>query len=100
MKTSVIALAAVVVAGLVAPSFAASNNYSTDSNFDADYILTQLQQKGVDATAVFPNGSDRVRAVVQLSDGSEVFQYFDEVTLRPVTTGVSTKVLTSLDTAQ
>ena len=100
MKTSAIALAAVLVAGLVAPSFAASNNYATDSSFDADYILTQLQQNGVDATAVFPNGSERVRALVQLADGTEVFQYFDEETLRPVTTGVSTTVLTSLDTAQ
>jgi hypothetical protein len=84
MKTSAIALAAVIVAGLVAPSFAASNGYSTDSDFDADFILTQLQQKGVDATAVFPNGSDRVRAVVQQADGSQVFQYFDEDTLAPV----------------
>ena len=84
MKTSAIALAAVIVAGLVAPSFAASNGYTTDANFDADYILTQLQQKGVDATAVFPNGSERVRAVVNLADGSQVFQYFDEDTLRPV----------------
>ena len=100
MKTSAITLAAVIVAGLVAPSFAASNNYATDSSFDADYILTQLQQNGVDATAVFPNGSERVRALVQLADGTEVFQYFDEETLRPVTTGVSTTVLTSLDTAQ
>jgi hypothetical protein len=100
MKTSAIALAAVIVAGLVAPSFAASNNYSTDSSFDADYILTQLQQKGVNASAVFPNGSDRVRAVVTLADGTDIFQYFDEETLRPVTTGVSNAVLTSLDTAQ
>ena len=84
MKTSAIALAAVLVAGLVAPSFAASNSYTTDSDFDADYILTQLQQNGVDASAVFPNGSDRVRAVVNLTDGSQVFQYFDEDTLRPV----------------
>ena len=99
MKTSAIALAAVLVAGLAATSFAASTGYTTDSDFDADYILTQLQQKGVDATAVFPNGSDRVRAVVNLADGSQVFQYFDEETLRPVATGVST-VLTSLDTAQ
>ena len=84
MKTSAIALAAVIVAGLVAPSFAASNSYTTDSDFDADFILTQLQQNGIDATAVFPNGSDRVRAVVNLGDGSQVFQYFDEDTLRPV----------------
>jgi hypothetical protein len=84
MKTSAIALAAVLVAGLAAPSFAASNSYTTDSDFDADYILTQLQQNGVDATAVFPNGSERVRAVVNLADGSQVFQYFDEDTLRPV----------------
>lgn len=99
MKTSVIALAAVLVASFAAPSFAASNNYSTDSSFDADYILTQLQQKGIDATAVFPNGSDRVRAVVQLSDGSQVFQYFYEDGLRPVTTGVSSGVLSALGTA-
>jgi hypothetical protein len=100
MKTSAIALAAVIVAGLVAPSFAASNNYTTDSDFDADYILTQLQQKGVDATAVFPNGSDRVRAVVQLADGSETFQYYDEETLTPVHTSGSNAVLTSIDAAQ
>ncbi len=100
MKTSAIALAAVIVAGLVAPSFAASNNYTTDSDFDADYILTQLQQKGIDATAVFPNGSDRVRAVVQLSDGSETFQYYDEETLAPVHTSGSNAVLTSIDAGQ
>jgi len=88
MKTSAIALAAVLVAGLAAPSFAASNGYSTDSNFDADFILTQLQHNGVDATAVFPNGSDRVRAIVKLSDGSEVFQYFYEDTLSPVSSAL------------
>lgn len=84
MKTSAIALAAVLVAGFAAPSFAASNNYSTDSSFDADFILTQLQQKGIDAVAVFPNGADRVRAIVSLPDGSEVFQYFNEAGLTPV----------------
>lgn len=99
MKTSPLALAALVVAGLATPVFADSINGS-DSGFDASYILTQLQQKGIAATAVYENGADKVRAVVPLADGSEVFQYFYEDGLRPVAGSSSgnTRVLSDLDT--
>ncbi len=99
MKTSPLAIAALVVAGLATPVFADSLNGS-NSDFDASYILTQLQQKGIAATAVYENGADRVRAVVQLADGSEVFQYFYEDGLRPVSSASTgnTRVLSKLDT--
>lgn len=97
MKTSSIAIAAVVLAGLAAP-LATTTAFASDSDFDRDYVLGQLLQKGVNATDVFEGWNGQVRAVVQLADGSSQFQYFYEDTLQPVTAAKSnTRVLTKLD---
>lgn len=94
MKTSSLALAAVLLAGVFsAPALA------TDSpSFDNDWYVTQLQQKGVDAVAAYEGAPGVVRAVVETANG-QVFQYFDEDTLAPISanTGSNTRVLTKLD---
>lgn len=94
MKTSALGLAALLVAGgLSVPAFA-------ESNFDDAYYLTQLQQRGVNATAVYEGANETLRADVQLADGSTQFQYFYQDTLAPVkaATGSNTRVLSKLDT--
>lgn len=97
MKTSTLGLAALLlVGGLSVPAFAASD----DSSFDSDYLVTQLQQKGVDAVDVFENSDNVIRAEVKLADGSTTFQYFYQDTLTPVNAAAqsNTRVLSRLDT--
>jgi len=95
MKTSSIALAAVLLAGV----FSAPVLASDDSSFDNDWYVTQLQQKGVDAVAVYEGQPGEVRAVVQTASGT-TFQYFDEDTLAPIGNSAAaphTRVLSKLD---
>jgi hypothetical protein len=94
MKTS-IALAALLVAGAVsAPALA------SDSSFDNDWYVTQLQQRGVNAIEVYEGAPGEVRAVVKTADGKQIFQYFNDETLAPIgsNTGTNTRVMTKLDT--
>lgn len=95
MKTSSLALAAVLLAGV----FSAPVLASDDSSFDNDWYVTQLQQKGIDAVAAYEGAPGEIRAVVQTANG-QVFQYFDDETLAPIAanTGSNTRVLTKLDT--
>lgn len=96
MKTSALALAALLVAGgLSVPAFAAD-----DSTFDSDYLVTQLQQRGINAVDVYENGDNIIRADVKLADGSTSFQYYYEDTLAPVQAAAqpNTRVLSKLDT--
>ena len=95
MKTSALGVAALLIAGgLSVPAFAA------DSSFDDDFYLTQLQQRGVNATAVYEGANETLRADVKLADGSTQFQYFYQDTLAPVKASVqgNTRVLSKLDT--
>jgi hypothetical protein len=78
-KTSIALSALLIAGGLAAPVLA-----NDDSNFDAGYLLTQLNQSGVEAVAIEPTWNGQVRATVKLADGSEQFQYFYEDTLQPV----------------
>ena len=97
MKTSALGLAALLlVGGLSVPAFAASD----DSGFDSDYLVTQLQQRGINAVDVFENSDNVIRAEVKLADGSTTFQYFYQDTLAPVKASVqgNTRVLSKLDT--
>lgn len=93
MKTS-LALAALLLAGAVSAPVLASD----DSNFDNDWYVTQLQQKGIDAVAAYEGAPGEIRAVVQTANG-QIFQYFDEDTLAPIggNSGNNTRVLTKLD---
>jgi hypothetical protein len=95
MKTTSIALAALLVAGSVAaPAFAAESTI----DFDSQLTVMKLQNRGVNAVAAYEGAPDQIRAVVELADGTQVFQYFDETTLRPITHGVAqTRVLSDLD---
>jgi len=93
MKTSSLGLAALlVVGGLSVPAFA------SDSSFDDDFIVTQLQQRGVAAIAAYENSDNVIRAEVKLADGKTAFQYFYEDTLQPVKApGSQTRVMTQVD---
>jgi hypothetical protein len=96
MKTTSLALAAVVLAGaFAAPAIA------NDSTFDGDWYVTQLQHKGIDAVAAYEGAPGEIRAVVQTADG-QVFQYFDDETLAPIgaagPNAPQTRVLSKLDT--
>ena len=97
MKTSSLALAAVLLAGV----FSAPVLASDEPSFDNDWYVTQLQQKGIDAVAAYEGAPGEVRAVVQTANG-QVFQYFDDETLAPIgNNGAApaqhTRVLTKLD---
>ena len=61
MKLSAFALAAVLLAGVAAPALASSD----DPQFDGSFLTTALQQKGVNAVAVYENSDNIVRAVIQ-----------------------------------
>ena len=93
MKNTALGLGALlVVAGLSAPAFA-------ESAFDDSFYLTMLQQRGVNATAVYEGPNETIRADVQLADGSTQFQYFYQDTLAPVKApGSNTRVLSKVDT--
>jgi len=97
MKTSALGLAALLlVGGLSVPAFAASE----DSSFDSDFLVTQLQHKGINATDVYEHADGVIRAVVKQADGSSIFQYFYKDTLKPVQSSAqgNTRVLSKIDT--
>jgi hypothetical protein len=95
MKTTSLALAAALLAGAFAAPAIAS-----DSSFDGNWYVTQLQYKGVNAVAAYEGAPGEIRAVVKTADGAEIFQYFDDETLAPIAAakGSNTRVLTKLDT--
>jgi hypothetical protein len=90
MRNKLFALAAAVtVAGLAAPAFAASAVTNNDSDSDSGWtqftqnaVLASLQQRGVNATDVEQWGS-YLRAYVTLPDGSVQQQFFNPITFAP-----------------
>jgi len=97
VKNTVIALiAAASLAGVALPAFAAPAPAETNDidtafgggsvemrDFIANSVLSQLQQKGVNATAV-EDWSGLIRAYVTLDDGSQVMQFFEPGSLKQV----------------
>lgn len=97
VKNTVIALvAAASLAGIAVPAFAAPvpapatdidtafGGGSTEMrDFIAESVLAQLQQKGVNATAV-EDWSGLIRAYVTLEDGSQTMQFFKPGSLEQV----------------
>lgn len=97
VKNTVIALiAAASLAGVALPAFAAPAPVETNDidtafgggsvemrDFIANSVLSQLQQKGVNATAV-EDWSGLIRAYVTLDDGSQVMQFFEPGSLKQV----------------
>lgn len=80
IKKSVIALAsAAALASIALPALAVEDS----SDFDADYVLYQLQSAGVAANDVEKWGS-LVRAYVTTAEGGQSMQFFDPDTLQPV----------------
>lgn len=84
IKNSVIALVtAAALAGVAAPAMASSLVSSSDSDFNADYVLSELQHKGIDAASVEEWG-DYITALVTAEDGRQTILYFNPTTLEQV----------------
>ncbi len=84
-KTLAIALASATVLGMAAPAFAGPfGDGSTEMReLKAWGVLTQLQQEGVNATAVEAHGNN-ILAFVTTADGKQIMETFDPITLKPV----------------
>ncbi|MCP8883081.1 hypothetical protein NIM87_06190 [Devosia sp. XJ19-1] len=84
IKNTVIALvAAAAFAGVAAPAMAGSLVATSDSDFNADYVLSELQHKGIDAASVEEWG-DYVTALVTADDGRQTILFFNPTTLEQV----------------
>lgn len=98
VKNTIIALvAAASFAGAAIPAFAEAVPEPVQSEVDtafgggttemrdfiADSVLTQLQRKGINATAV-EDWSGLIRAFVTLEDGSQVMQFYKPGSLEQV----------------
>ena len=89
VKNTIIALvAAASLSAATVPAFADYSAFGDDSStemrdFTADSIVTQLRQKGINATAV-EDWSGLIRAYVTLEDGSQVMQFFEPGSLEQV----------------
>jgi hypothetical protein len=81
IKNTVIALVtAAALAGVTAPAMATSLVSSSDNDFDADYVLAQVQDKGINASAVEEWG-DYIVASVTDETGKQTRIFLTPVTL-------------------
>lgn len=82
IRNTVIALVtAAVLAGAAAPAMASNSLVSTsDNDFDADYVLAQVQDKGINATAVEEWG-DYIVATVTDETGKQTRIFLTPVSL-------------------
>ena len=79
LKTSALALAAVLTAGALAtPVFAEGS-----ATFDSAYLIQQLRYDGVNAIAADQVTTDTFRATV-VSGGHQSFEFFNIDSLQPV----------------
>lgn len=84
IKNTVIAFATVaVLAGSALPAMAGSLTATTDPDFDADYVLTQVQAKGINADNVEEWG-DYIVAQVTTEDGKQAVVFLQPTTLEVV----------------
>ena len=89
IKNTVVALvAAVALAGVAAPAFAATSVFGDDSTpemreFMADSVVTQLRQQGVNVSGV-EDWSGLIRAYVTLEDGTQTMQFYTPGSLEQV----------------
>jgi sugar/nucleoside kinase (ribokinase family) len=84
IKNTVIALATVAaLAGVAAPAMASSLlTTTTDNDFDAAYVLAQVQDKGINADSVEEWGDYVVATVTE--DGKQTLVYLTPVMLEVV----------------
>ncbi|MHA6689349.1 hypothetical protein [Devosia sp. A449] len=87
IKNTIVALVtAAALVGVAAPAFADNAFGETTPemrDFVADSVLTELNRRGINATAV-EDWSGLVRAYVILDDGSQVMQFYSPGSLQPV----------------
>lgn len=93
-------LAVALVAGVAAPSMAASLTASNTSyeSFDSSYQLQRLRDAGINAVAVAEDTADTMRATVVLDNGERTFAFYDQDSLNQL--GVKhdgARVLSKLD---
>lgn len=82
-KTVLVLLATIgAVTALPTMGAMAMDHHEDRLDFDADRTLRQLQDRGIDATAV-EQWNGLLRAYLQV-DGQLIMQYFDPDTLAPV----------------
>ena len=72
--TSALSVAALLVAGVLATPVLAGDS----AGFDSGFYLAQLRYDGVNAVDADDYANGLFRATVKLSDGTEVFQFFDK----------------------
>jgi len=80
-----LALVLLASAGAAAPAFAQDDF----SSFDPSYQLDRLRDQGINAIAVEDAPGDQLRATIRLSDGSTIFEFYDEATLNLITSSRS-----------
>jgi len=83
MKTTALALVALIAGTAVAAPVLAADSYG----FDAGFYQTQLRYDGINAIDVDDYSNNRLRAVVVLDDGSQVIQFFDKDSFQLVNNG-------------
>lgn len=101
-NTAIALVATAALAGLAAPAMAATFSSDSDSSssngasvtettslsnsdFDSDYVLTALKDKGIDASSVQEWGSSYLVAWVTGTDGNQTMIYLDPDTYEIVT---------------
>jgi hypothetical protein len=80
IKTSAIALAAVIGLGAIATPVLAEGS----KLFDGDYYITQLRYDGVNAIAADEVTGSTFRATVLTADGHQTYEFFDRDSLQPI----------------
>lgn len=76
-------ITAAALAGVAVPAMAETPSFS-NGDFDSDYVLTALKDKGISATAVEQWGSSYLVAWVNGAEGSASMIYLDPDTLEVV----------------
>jgi hypothetical protein len=94
---SLVAAAALVATlGVAAPVLAEDD---AGTSFNDDLVASALAERGINAVQLDENFG-KIRATVQLADGSTEFQYFDIDTLQPIAASGgngNSRVLSDLD---
>lgn len=80
IKTSAIALAAIIGLGAIATPVLAEGS----KVFDGDFYITQLRYDGVNAIAVDQVTDSTFRATVLLGNGQQAFEFFDNDSLKQI----------------
>ena len=82
-KTSALSVAALLTLGVIATPVLAGDS----AGFDSGIYVQQLRYDGINAVDADYYANNLVRVTVRLTDGTEVFQFFDKDSYAPVNYG-------------